>query len=200
MANAIEFSMGWDLTGLQSGARRAQAMVARSMSRINRSVESATRRMGPLMVGAFAAGAAGAWKAVDAASDLAETISKTHAIFGQSSQGIIAWGKTADMAMGLSQQAAMDGAATFALFAKSAGKSEEEASGFSKQMVGLSADLASFYNTSPEDAIIALGAALRGENEPIRRYNVLLDDMSLRQEAVRLGITKTTKEALTPQQ
>ncbi|MGB1526914.1 MAG: hypothetical protein ACPG9N_05005, partial [Miltoncostaeaceae bacterium] len=46
----------------------------------------------------------------------------------------------------------------------------------------------------------ALGSALRGETEPMRKYGVLLDDASLRQEALAQGLIKTTKQALTPQQ
>jgi hypothetical protein len=65
--------------------------------------------------------------------------------------------------------------------------------------VALSADLASFNNTSPEEAALALGAALRGEAEPIRKFGVLLDDASLRQEALAMNLISTTKEALTPQ-
>jgi hypothetical protein len=66
--------------------------------------------------------------------------------------------------------------------------------------VKLSSDLASFNNTSPEQAINAIGSALRGEAEPLRQYGVLLDDASLRQAALELGIVSTTKNALTPQQ
>jgi hypothetical protein len=64
----------------------------------------------------------------------------------------------------------------------------------------LASDLASFNNTTPEEAIQAIGGALRGENEPIRRYGVLLDEASLKQAALKEGIISSTKEALTPQQ
>jgi hypothetical protein len=94
----------------------------------------------------------------------------------------------------------LDAAATFATFGKSAGLSGENLSKFSIDFVKLSSDLASFNNTSPEQAINAIGSALRGEAEPLRQYGVLLDDASLRQAALELGIISTTKNALTPQQ
>lgn len=137
---------------------------------------------------------------IDAASDLAETQSKVKVIFGQSAAAIETFAATADRALGQSKQQAMDAAATFAIFGKSAGLSGQGLVQFSTKMVTLAGDLASFSNTSPEDAIVAISAALRGESEPIRRYGVLLDDATLRAEAMRLGITKTNKEALTPQQ
>ena len=55
-------------------------------------------------------------------------------------------------------------------------------------MVQLAADLGSFNNTSTDDAIQAIGAALRGESEPIRRYGVLLDDATLKAEALTKGL------------
>ena len=64
---------------------------------------------------------------------------------------------------------------------------------FSTQFTQLASDFASFYNTSPEDAITAIGAAFRGENEPIRRYGILLDDASMRTRRRRLGIIKGLK-------
>ena len=71
---------------------------------------------------------------------------------------------------------------------------------FSTDFVGLASDLASFNNTTPEQAIDAIGAALRGESEPLRAYGVLLDDASMRQAALKLGLIETTTQALTPQQ
>lgn len=137
---------------------------------------------------------------IDAASDLNETISKTEQIFGDASKEVIAFAENAAEKLGQSKTQAMDAASTFATFGKSAGLSGTELANFSTDLVTLSADLASFNNTTPEEAIMAIGAALRGESEPIRRYGVLLDDASLRQEALALGIVETTKQALTPQQ
>jgi len=137
---------------------------------------------------------------ISAASNLQETASKTAVLFGQSSSAIDAWaGKAAD-SFGQSKQQAMDAAATFAVFGKSAGLSGESLVGFSTDLTELASDMASFSNTTPQQAIEAIGAALRGESEPIRQYGVLLDDATLRNEAFAMGLTKTTKNVLTPQQ
>lgn len=144
--------------------------------------------------------ATGLFKVGNVAGDLNETISKTNVIFADAASEIIKFGNAAAQQLGMSKQEALDAAGTFALFAKSAGKTGTEVTDFSKQMVTLAADLASFYNTNPEEAIIALGAALRGENEPIRRFNVLITDQILQQEAVKMKIKETTSDALTPQQ
>lgn len=135
-----------------------------------------------------------------AASDLFETVSKTQVIFGDSSKSITSWADTTSDAIGQSKRQALDAAGTFAIFGSSAGVAGDDLVDFSKKFTVLASDLASFYNTSPEDAITAIGAAMRGENEPIRRYGVMLDDVTLKQEALRMGIISTTKNALTPQQ
>jgi hypothetical protein len=145
-------------------------------------------------VGQFMAGS------VSAASDLGETLSKTNVLFGDSANQIVAFAKTASTQFGQSKQQALDAAATFATFGKAAGLAGTDLVDFSTGFVGLASDLASFNNTTPEQAIEAIGAALRGESEPLRQYGVLLDDASMRQKALELGIVQTTKEALTPQQ
>lgn len=137
---------------------------------------------------------------IDAASDLNEAQNKIQVLFGSDTAAIQTWAAHAATAMGMSTLAATDAAATMGVFGKSAGLTGQGLVNFSTQMAGLSADFASFYNTSPEDAMIAIGAALRGESEPIRRYGILLDDATLRNRAFAMGITKTTKDVLTPQQ
>ena len=139
--------------------------------------------------------------AVTAASDLNETVAKTGQIFGEEAlPGLEEWADTAAETFGQSKQQALDAASTFAIFGKAAGLAGDELTGFSTDLVQLSSDMASFFNTSPEDAITAIGAALRGESEPIRRYGVLLNEATLQQRALSLGIIESTKQALTPQQ
>jgi hypothetical protein len=161
-------------------------------------------KFGKIAAVAFAAAGAVAVKfgidAVKSASDLAETVAKTGEIFGDSASDIEAFAETSAKALGQTKQQALDAATTFAVFGKSAGLAGSDLVKFSTDFTGLASDLASFNNTSPEEAINAIGSALRGEAEPLRRYGVLLNDATLRQAALELGIVNTTKNALTPQQ
>jgi hypothetical protein len=134
------------------------------------------------------AAAVGAYKAVQKASDLAESVSKIETIFGQGAQGVSDFSKTAAKELGMSQQSVYDAAGTFGVFGKAAGLGGQDLTDFSNKFTTLSADLASFNNTSPEDAMQAIGAALRGESEPLRRYGVMLDDAALKAEAMAQGI------------
>jgi hypothetical protein len=63
---------------------------------------------------------------------------------------------------------------------------------FSTDFTSLASDLASFNNTSPEEAVQALGAALRGESEPLRRFGVLLSADAVAAEALAMGLVTTT--------
>jgi hypothetical protein len=137
---------------------------------------------------------------IDAAADLGETLNKVGVIFGENASDIDAWASTAAQRLGQSKQQALDAASTFAIFGKSAGKTGEDLSGFAMEMTELATDLSSFHNTTPQEAVEALGATFRGEMEPIRKYGIVLDDATLRQEALRMKLIQTDKQALTPQQ
>ena len=147
---------------------------------------------------AFAGLAAAAVPLIGAASDLAETQSKVGVIFGDAADDIEKFASSAAKSLGQSKQQAMDASATFATFGKSAGLAGGDLSKFAIDMTGLASDVASFNNVSPEEAIEAIGSALRGEAEPMRKFGVLLDDAALKSEAMKLGLIKTTKDALSP--
>jgi len=137
---------------------------------------------------------------IKAASDLGETVSKVGVLFGDSANEIKKFAEGAAQSLGQTQQQALDAAANFAIFGKSAGLSGQALVNFSTDFVSLAADLASFNNVSQDEAINAIGSALRGEAEPLRKFGVLLDDATLKSAALELGLISNTKNALTPQQ
>jgi hypothetical protein len=137
--------------------------------------------------------------AITAASDFQEATSKVNVVFGSASKAVKDFADTAARSIGQSKTAVLNAAGVFGTFGKAAGLAGEDLSTFTTDFVTLASDLASFNNTTPEDAIQAIGAALRGEAEPIRRYGILLNDATLKQEAMALGIYKGNG-ALTAQQ
>lgn len=144
--------------------------------------------------------AVGLYKLADAAGDLSESQNKANVVLGkEAAKSLEKYADGAATAAGISKRAATDAASTFAIFGKSAGLQGQGLADFSVELTQLAGDLASFSNTSPEEAITAIGAALRGESEPIRRYGVLLDDATLKAEALSQGIYDGTG-TLTQQQ
>jgi hypothetical protein len=163
---------------------------------------AATKIFAPLAAAAAGVSLFGFLKdSVDEASGLAEAGNKVNAIFGtKGAKAVEAFSKSASKGLGQSKLQAINASSTFGVFGKAAGLAGTDLAKFSTDFTGLASDMASFYDSSPEEAIDAIGSALRGEAEPIRKYGVLLDDASLRQEALKQGLIKTTKQALTPQQ
>lgn len=137
--------------------------------------------------------------AVGAFSELEDSTAAAGVVFGDSMQKIIAQSQGAAKNLGLTQQQVINAANTFGTYGKAAGLSGDALADFATEQTALAADMASFKGTSPEQAIEAIGAALRGETEPIRAYGVMLDDASLKNQALAMGLISTTKDALTPQ-
>jgi hypothetical protein len=189
-----------DTKGLTDGLNKANNQVTGASGKIG----SAFKKIGLAVAAAGVAAGAFAVKlgvdAVKAASDLSETVAKAGQIFGTSAKQVEDFAASAAATLGQSKQQALDAASTFAVFGKSAGLAGDDLVKFSTDFTVLASDLASFNNTTPDEAITAIGSALRGEAEPLRRFGVLLDDASLRAAALELGIVSTTKNALTPQQ
>lgn len=123
------------------------------------------------------------------ASSAAETESAISQVFGgDASKGIETWAGQGAEALGQSRLDALKAAQGFGVYGKSAGLAGKDLSTFATDLAGLGTDLGSFFDTSTADAIAAIGAGLRGESEPLRRYGVLLDDATLRARAMQMGI------------
>ena len=187
----------------QSELRQLGTAGDRELGRIESKAKLSSTALLTAGAGAVAVGAkiiSGLRPAADAASDLNEAVAYGQTVFGDSFDAVDKFATGAAEKIGQSRREAIAGATDFATLGKAAGLAGDDLSGFSTDLVTLASDLASARNTSPADAIQAISAGLRGESEPLRRYGVLLDDATLRQEALSLGIIKTTKDALTPQQ
>ncbi|AXH47310.1 tape measure protein [Microbacterium phage Eden] len=126
--------------------------------------------------------------AIGNASDLNEAGTAVQAVFGDATSGINKWAETAATSFGQSQLSALNAAKGFGVFGQAAGLTNEENAKFSQGLTELASDFASFHNVSPEEAIEAIGAGLRGEAEPLRKFGILMDDASLKAKAMEMGI------------
>jgi hypothetical protein len=126
--------------------------------------------------------------AVTEASNLNEQGAAVAQVFGKGSGSIQKFAEGAASSLGQSTTQILEASKSFGILGKAAGLAGTDNANFSKQMVTLATDLASFNNTSVDEAIMALGAGLRGEAEPLRRFGVLLDDATLKAQAMQMGI------------
>jgi hypothetical protein len=147
-------------------------------------------------IGVFATGLG---VAVKAASNFEAEYEGVNQVFGAAAKSVQAFAEAASKTAGLSETAALQGAKTFGLFAKSAGLGEQEAAKFSTSLVQLAGDLGSFNDVPTEEALAAIQSGLMGQAEPLRKFGVFLTDTKLRAEAQAMAIYDGTG-ALTDQQ
>lgn len=177
-------------TGVIAGIGKLAAPIAAAFAALG---------IGQIVGNAIGAGINYALDGIDLASNLSETRAAIGEVFGGAASDIEAYASTANRLLGQTQQQALSAAQTFGVFAQAAGLTDKPLADFSTGLVTLSTDLASFFNTDVQTAIDAIGAGLRGESEPLRQFGVLLDDATLRQSALTLGIYDGSG-ALTQQQ
>lgn len=118
--------------------------------------------------------------AVQQAGSLSAALGTLNQNYGTSSALVAKWAKTAADSVGLSELAAVNAANKFATYARFLGISGLEAATFSTKLVKTASDLAAFSDLPVEDAINAIGSALRGERDPLERFGILLNDAQVK--------------------
>lgn len=131
--------------------------------------------------------------ALNAASDVVEATNKSNVVFGQSAKAVNDFAAGAAKSIGVSKREALAAASGFGALFTTMGIGQDKAAGMSTTMVKLGADMASFSNSTPEEALQALKSGLNGESEPLRRFGVFLSDARVQAESVSSGIVKATK-------
>lgn len=144
--------------------------------------------LGQDLMRAAKTGVTGLMSLAKASSDVVEAQNFVQQVFGDSTDAVIQFSKTATKSTLMSEKAILDASATFGLFGKAAGLAGDDLTGFSTNLVQLAADMASIKNTTVDQAINAIGAAFRGQSRPIRQYGVLIDAATVKQQAFEMGI------------
>lgn len=169
---------------------KAGAGVTRSYAQVDaaagRSLKSIAKTAGAVGVGVVAAdtGAAFLKGAIREGTNLAEQVSKTRVLFGQSADGILAWSETTASAIGTAKVEALEATGTFGAMLIPLGLAPEKAAKLSRELVHLGADLASFNNASPVEIFAAIRSGIAGEAEPLRRRGILLSEARVQHVAL----------------
>jgi hypothetical protein len=128
------------------------------------------------------------------ASDAQETASKFKTVFGRETGRATKVLDEFSRATGTSRFELKEQAAQFQALIRPMGLSTKGASDMSLGMTKLATDLASFNNSSVEEAMTALQSGLVGESEPLRRFGVQLSAARIEAFAYAEGIAKQGKE------
>lgn len=176
-------------------AEKAAKEVDSQVEAIHRaSVKNLSKLGNKLTLGLTVPLAAGAAAALNYASDLEETLSKVDVVFGGNADSIKDWASTAVEQMGLAEETALSAAATYGNMADGMGLTADQGAEMAKSLTQLSADLASFNNTSQETAQIALNSIFTGETETLKQYGIVMTEANLEQFAMQQGLSKTVSE------
>jgi hypothetical protein len=133
--------------------------------------------------------------AADTAMTAEETANRVTVAFGTQENALHRWSEGSAHSMGLARHEAEGTAATFSNMFTEMGLGAGEAFDMSTGMVKLSADVGSFRDVDPTEMLVRMRAAVVGEYEPLRNMGIVLTDVAVRNEAVRLGLAGTREEA-----
>jgi len=130
----------------------------------------------------------GAKQLVDAAANLEQAIGGTAAVFEDASGPINEFAKNAADVAGLSEEAARTLTSRLGASLKGFGLNAQEAAEQSVFLAQTGADLAATLGGTTDEAVTALGAALRGEFDPLERFGIALKASDVNAKAVAMGL------------
>jgi len=124
------------------------------------------------------------------ASEAEQAVGGVEAVFKEHADGILAASEAAEQGLGLSRSAYQELATLSGALLKN--KGIEDFANQAQRLIDLGGDLAAQYGGSTKEAVEAINSALRGENNPIERYAITLNEATIQAELAAKGITGLT--------
>ena len=184
-----------DMSDIKRDLKRLERSTSESTSKMQKSFGRLAKSAGPLLGAALVAGTAVGSKAViSLASDIEEMQAKSDVVFGSFA---------GQVREDLAQFADEVGRSRFELEGMAAsvqdtfvpmGIARGEAADLSVQLAKLATDVASFNNAADADVMNAFQSALVGNHETVRRFGIVITEVELKQELLRMGINKASKD------
>ena len=136
----------------------------------------------------------GGW--LEESNNYVENLNLFTVAMGEYASAAKSYAEEVQAVMGIDASAWMRNQGVFQQMTTGFGVVSEDAALMSKNLTQLGYDISSFYNIPIEEAMTKLQSGLAGEIEPLRRLGYAIDEASLKQVALRLGITESI-EAMT---
>lgn len=156
-------------------------------------VGGAFKKLGVIVAGAFAVHSIKEFgkEAINLASDLAEVQNVVNVTFGSMTNQINNWSSNLIESFGLSELSGKRYVSTMGAMLKSSGVTGEAMKQMSVKMTELSADMASFYNITNDEAFYKVFSGLTGEIEPLKQLGVNMSVVNMEAYAMSQGINKS---------
>lgn len=189
----IEVQIVGDASKLERSFRNA----SRSASGFGDSMRSAASGAAKLAAVGVGVGlglvAVAAKKAVDAASNLGESMNAVNVVFGKAAGQVHAFAKVAATEAGLSMRQFNELVTPIGASLQNVGFSADEAAKASINLGKRAADMASVFNVDVSEAMTAIQAGLRGEADPLERFGVGLSAAAVNAKAMAMGLAESEK-------
>lgn len=131
---------------------------------------------------------------LDLGSDLTEVQNVVDVTFPNMSAQVDKFAQSALKASGLSETMAKQYTGTFGAMAKAFGFNEKQAYDMGTALTSLTADVASFYNLSQDEAYTKLKSVFTGETESLKDLGAVMTQTALDSYALANGYGKTTSQ------
>jgi hypothetical protein len=119
---------------------------------------------------------------------------RAEVIFGANAGVITGFADSMATRFGLMRSEVQDAAVSFGAAFKSAGATTAEAAKTGTELAEIGLNLAAFNATNPEEVFGAMSAALRGEFDPLERFNIALNAAKVEAKAVEMGLVAAGEE------
>ena len=188
MAREVKVAVVGDARQLQKELQRAE----KSVAGFGKNAKDTSETLKNVFIGS--AIAFGAKEIIQSASELQAAVGGTAAVFGAASTEVDKFAQAAATTSGLSEKAARDLTSKLGASLKGAGLSAEEAAKQAMFLTSTGADLAATLGGSTEEAVSALGGALRGEFDPLERFGIALKANDINARAVAMGLADSESD------
>lgn len=130
--------------------------------------------------------------AIESFSALEQSATSIRTIFGDSADVIEDWGNRAAGAAGFSKREVNESAAVMGQTLLNMGYDADTAADMVVRLQQRAADLAIAFGKKPQDAILAIGSALRGERDTIEKFGVTIKQADVENRILADGLDTST--------
>lgn len=173
------------LTAATKGAESTISKLGTKFAKVGKNIAKVTAGVG---LGLGAAIASQIKPAIDAASDLGESINAVNVAFGDSAEGVLKLGDAAARGLGLSKNELFGISVQFSSFAKTIAGDGGDVVDVVDQISKRGADFASVFNLEVSDALGKFQSGLAGQSEPLRSYGIDVSAATVNAYALANGI------------
>ncbi len=187
---AVDFELLLNSNPFNKGLKNATNTIKSS------GIENSLKKIGKLAIAAFSVKAITNFgkECLNLGSDLTEVQNVVDVTFGNLNTEVNKFAENAITQFGLGQTVTKKYVGTFGAMAKAFDFNNEAALAMSETLTGLTADVASFYNLSSDEAYTKLKSVFTGETETLKDLGVVMTQNALDQYALANGYGKTTSK------